>query len=285
MANTIIWQNPNSASDAIEFNDDDTNAEYYRFRIDTGWELTLKRDATNSRTVATLSGATFSGVLDLNGNGEIWTKGDLKIRIDSDGGGSNRLIVQGSAGTNLFEIDESGNVSALGNFRYIANKSRTLVLSHMPTVPVKVSGYADCHWSSSGSFATQLIANELGFARAEFPLVLPQGAIVTQFAVNYRKTPQNPAKERSFVAYLYEMPAFGTTDSIVQRGSVAVTSVDGGTDNAVRSSTISGLTIDNSSHAYTILVGFRNEDTNFGGVNGIAIAGFKLWYDVPGLGL
>jgi len=128
MTTYVIWQSPGDAADKIEYNDDDTNAEYYRFRSDTGFELTIKRDATNTRTIASVSGSTWPGILELNGNGEIWAKGDLKIKIDSDGGGANKLQIVTTSGLSLLEVDEAGTVSAALNYQYTNPKSGSAVI-------------------------------------------------------------------------------------------------------------------------------------------------------------
>lgn len=287
MATRTIWVNPGDANDSIIFNDDAAVAQFYRFLIETGFECTITRDSTLARTVLTLSGGTFRGVLDLNGNGEIWSRGDLLLLLDSDGGGSNKLIVRGSSGTNALEVTEAGRVGAQADYGYISAKTRSRVVyadgarnwfrDDLATSPVIWYSGGPGSWLHGYLRAESLSQPN---AQAAIPLNLPDGATVTNWSMQYRKTAQAGGQQRFATAQLLRYPQFGTVSTNESTlSSMSIPNGEGTTQNGTKTAAVTPtFVVDNQQYAYGIGVFFTNTDSGNDGADGLGIAGFKIDY-------
>lgn len=293
MATQTVWVNPSDSNDKIIFNDDAAAAASYRFLINTGFECTITRDQTNSRTIVSISGGTYAGILELNGNGEVWSKGDLTLRLDSDGGGTNKLIVNGS-GVSAVEISEGGRVAIKDNFGYLTARSRSKIISassaqdwlRSDVVTSRVIWYSG-NPSGAVGFNDYLRALDLVNANAQaiIPLNLPDGATVTNWTMQYRKTVQAGGKQRSLNAQLLRHPQFSTVNTgQAALGSLQVASGEGTTGNATKTQALSpSFQIDAVQYSYSIGVFFLNDDTGNDGADGLGVAAFKVDYTLSDL--
>lgn len=298
MATQTVWTNPSDSNDKIIFNDDTAAAAFYRFLINTGFECTLTRDQTNSRSIVTISAGTYAGILQLNSNGQIWSNGDLTLLLDKDNNGSNNLIVKNGAGTTLLTVDETGVVTATSRYRYLNGGIVTRIVGPggftnlvgvAPTDELVM--YEQYTNPSANNMYARLRAIVQGKAVAHFPFdFLPNGAILKHYEVSYRKVMQAPGKNRNLTCWIHRSAKFGLVapNSVVLWPST-VQNTYGSTETGkilynIPSTPSNYEVVDTLNYNYGMYLSMENTDTANTGADGIGLCAFQIIFEVSGPG-
>jgi len=127
-------------------------------------------------------------------------------------------------------------------------------------------------WYLRAESLTQVVS------RATIPLCLPDGATLTNWAMQYRRTA--PVSGNRFInAYLLRWPQYSTTSPIFSSAAIDVSTAEGTTNNGTKGAPVSWV-IDNQNYGYSIGVSFENDTATNDGPDGLGVAGFKIDYTV-----